>query len=322
MLHRIQTLFTASIRIWLACGIWVLDAQSPTYLYRLGSTQVVPLEVISWRVGDTTALQVIQAATHPFQDIFFGDSIQIELVFLAEGMAPQVYQTSKVEADTWNFICRWKVLPGLRGWFVKLHVEGTSIEGFAAGHLPSVAYPWAVGEKGVYAWQSNSLREIPADSFPRLFQPYWYDTLLPTAPYVPVKKSKFLPCSSGAWHLPGLYVWQKSRPLYPPPLHKYLYQKISLSDSLQKLWEKRVREAAMLFTRTIPGERSDRGLLWIFIGPPSAILYAYYKQIWIYENLFSQTVFWEFSFEADEWKLLRRYEYQPIWEKVLSTWRM
>lgn len=311
------------MRIRLACGIWVLlSGQSPTYLYRLGSSEVFPLEVLSWRLSDTTIQQVIRVPTYAFREIFFDDSLKVELIFSCEGMPPQIYHTVSAQSETLHFTCSWKVLPGQRGWSLLFRAEGSSAEGFAIGHLPPAPYPWTVWGMKVFAWQKDTFREVPLDSFSLLLRPYLYDTSYPTAPHVWRRKSKTKsPLSNvGAWYLPGLYVWQKDRPLYPP--YKYLQKQGALSDSLQELWLSRVKYAATTFSRTKPGERSDRGLIWIFMGPPSAILYAYHRQIWIYENLFGQTVFWEFSFEAEEWKLLRRSEYQPIWQKALEAWSM
>lgn len=141
----------------------------------------------------------------------------------------------------------------------------------------------------------------------KAFRPALVDTSLPLPPYVLKKPKKtqkvFSPC---AWYLGGdtsrifwSCVWP-GRP-YPAPGASFPAPPQSVG-----------KEAFFRFSDIKPGERTDRGLVFLFLGMPSVRLRSPTQEIWVYPE---REVSFYFSFSGGTWVLSRRLEYQALWKK-------
>ncbi|MCS7297982.1 MAG: GWxTD domain-containing protein [Bacteroidia bacterium] len=151
----------------------------------------------------------------------------------------------------------------------------------------------------------------PGDSlWKAVLLPAEVDTSIPALPYL-VGRHRRSPPLVGldcAWYLRGdttqvfwtcgenrlFYSLRGSRHTSPPP--------------------SRWQEAYQLFSDKKPGERSDRGLIYLFYGPPPLRLLSSHREIWVYPE---ENVSFHFMWEKGEWQLMRRLEYKAIWEKKI-----
>jgi hypothetical protein len=139
------------------------------------------------------------------------------------------------------------------------------------------------------------------------FRPASVDTSLPLPPYV-LKKPKKTPkvFSLCAWYLRGdttRVFWRCVWPARPYPAPG-----ASLSSPPPNAW----REAFYRFSDIKPGERTDRGLIFLFLGAPSVRLRSPTQEIWLYPE---REASFYFSFSGETWVLRRRLEYQALWKR-------
>jgi len=89
----------------------------------------------------------------------------------------------------------------------------------------------------------------------------------------------------------------------------------------------RVEEANRLFTTYKEGWKTDKGMIFIVMGPPDRVQRSKDREVWVYSQRanFSEINF-TFNrranqFVEDHYELQRYVEYQPIWYPMVEAWR-
>lgn len=90
-----------------------------------------------------------------------------------------------------------------------------------------------------------------------------------------------------------------------------------------RVFYSRVALANMLFPDTDEGWRTDRGMIYIMLGPPSVLNITPTSEEWIYGSDKQGVVFTfeNYSGLKNDFSLMRSNTYQSIWQQVLTTWR-
>jgi GWxTD domain-containing protein len=89
----------------------------------------------------------------------------------------------------------------------------------------------------------------------------------------------------------------------------------------------RVEEANQLFTTYKEGWKTDKGMIYIILGPPDKVQRSKDREVWSYDQRGNaQNVNFTFNrrnnqFVDDHYELVRYAEYQPIWYPVVEAWR-
>ncbi|WP_233846172.1 GWxTD domain-containing protein [Dyadobacter sp. CY326] len=89
----------------------------------------------------------------------------------------------------------------------------------------------------------------------------------------------------------------------------------------------RVEEANQLFTTYKDGWKTDKGMIYIVLGPPDKVQRSKDREVWTYDQRGNaQNVNFTFNrknnqFVDDHYELVRYAEYQPIWYPVVEAWR-
>lgn len=89
-----------------------------------------------------------------------------------------------------------------------------------------------------------------------------------------------------------------------------------------RVFYSRVALANMLFPCRDEGWRTDRGMIYIMLGPPSVVNITPTSEEWTYGGG-NGTVFTfeNYSGIKNDFTLLRSNTYQSVWQQVLTTWR-
>ena len=89
-----------------------------------------------------------------------------------------------------------------------------------------------------------------------------------------------------------------------------------------RVFYSRVALANMFFPSSIEGWQTDRGMIYIMLGPPSIVNITPTSEEWVYGDanglLFT---FENISGLRNDYSLLRSNTYQSVWSQVLTTWR-
>ena len=101
------------------------------------------------------------------------------------------------------------------------------------------------------------------------------------------------------------------------------------ADLIRKYYS-RVEEANRLFSSFKEGWKTDRGMVYVVLGPPERIERSYDRETWYFNHpgSFRENA-WQFrrvqfapeQFVIEDYVLLRGVQYQMYWERVLSKWR-
>lgn len=89
----------------------------------------------------------------------------------------------------------------------------------------------------------------------------------------------------------------------------------------------RVEEANQLFTSYKEGWKTDKGMIYIILGPPDKVQRSKDREVWTFDQRGNaQNVNFTFNrrnnqFVDDHYELVRYAEYQPIWYPVVEAWR-
>jgi len=89
----------------------------------------------------------------------------------------------------------------------------------------------------------------------------------------------------------------------------------------------RVEEANQLFTSYKEGWKTDKGMIFIVLGPPDKVQRSKDREVWTYDQRANaQNVNFTFNrrtnqFVDDHYELVRYAEYQPIWYPIVEAWR-
>lgn len=97
---------------------------------------------------------------------------------------------------------------------------------------------------------------------------------------------------------------------------------------LKELYFQRVYEANLYFHENVEGWRTERGMIYIIFGKPSAIVIYNGYEDWFYERtqLNDKPVFFRFKVQQKkgmktEYILERKTEYYDIWNDAIDAWR-
>ncbi len=99
------------------------------------------------------------------------------------------------------------------------------------------------------------------------------------------------------------------------------------AKELLKIWYNRATYSNYYFTSYKQGWKTDRGLIYIVLGPPDDIQHFDDAEKWIYLNtkedkqielIFIQQLN---SISFNDYTLIRENKYEPIWSKAINSWR-
>lgn len=118
---------------------------------------------------------------------------------------------------------------------------------------------------------------------------------------------------------------------YKKALDKYWLNLMNGNEAVAqqsiKSYYGRVEEANQLFTTYKEGWKTDKGMIFIVLGPPDKVQRSKDREVWTYEQRGNaQNVNFTFNrrnnqFVDDHYELVRYAEYQPIWYPVVEAWR-
>ncbi|WP_345265965.1 GWxTD domain-containing protein [Nibrella viscosa] len=89
----------------------------------------------------------------------------------------------------------------------------------------------------------------------------------------------------------------------------------------------RVEEANKLFTSYKEGWKTDKGMIYIILGPPDRVQRSRDREVWVYTKRANVSeINFTFNkrpnqFVEDHYELVRYVEYQPIWYPIVEAWR-
>ncbi|GAA4445828.1 hypothetical protein GCM10023189_00200 [Nibrella saemangeumensis] len=89
----------------------------------------------------------------------------------------------------------------------------------------------------------------------------------------------------------------------------------------------RVEEANKLFTTYKEGWKTDKGMIYIVLGPPDRVQRSRDREVWVYTKRANVSeINFTFNkrpnqFVEDHYELVRYVEYQPIWYPIVEAWR-
>ena len=89
-----------------------------------------------------------------------------------------------------------------------------------------------------------------------------------------------------------------------------------------RVFYSRVALANMLFSGRVEGWQTDRGMIYIMLGPPSIVNITPTSEEWVYGD--SNGLLFTFENTSglrNDFSLLRSNTYQSVWSQVLTTWR-
>ena len=94
-----------------------------------------------------------------------------------------------------------------------------------------------------------------------------------------------------------------------------------------KEYYKRVRETNTMFTTYKEGWKTDMGMIYIVLGPPSKVFLKNDGIMWIYNKSYELPRIAFFftqintAFSENHYVLVRKAEYQNLWFRTISLWR-
>ena len=96
---------------------------------------------------------------------------------------------------------------------------------------------------------------------------------------------------------------------------------------LIRVYYNRVVFANLYFPSSKQGWKTDRGMIYLLLGPPLAVERTETRETWYYEaSETGEKITFEFNLTDDYWigydfKLKRKEEFRPIWNKAVDSWR-
>lgn len=96
---------------------------------------------------------------------------------------------------------------------------------------------------------------------------------------------------------------------------------------LIRVYYNRVVFANLYFPSSKQGWKTDRGMIYLVLGPPLAVEKTETRETWIYEaSETGEKITFEFNLADDYWigydfKLRRKEEHRSVWNKAIDSWR-
>ncbi len=103
--------------------------------------------------------------------------------------------------------------------------------------------------------------------------------------------------------------------------------KESLAKQIIKSYYRRVEKANDLFSTYKEGWKTDKGMIYLILGPPSRIQRSGQREVWLYAQSanFSEIIFTFYrkqnQFSEDHYELVRYPEYGAYWYPFVEAWR-
>ncbi|MDX1531472.1 MAG: GWxTD domain-containing protein [Rhodothermales bacterium] len=102
-----------------------------------------------------------------------------------------------------------------------------------------------------------------------------------------------------------------------------------VAQNLLRHYYERVEEANLLFTSHKPGWKTDRGMLYVVLGPPVYVEETMEGEVWYYDYggtagnafLFERVDAWGAADPFQQVVLVRRPAYERAWERAVARWR-
>lgn len=279
-----------------------------------------PAEVQTYRLSAEEWVVWVRLDLQGWLPYVFDTVLQVRL---------QAYTEKGIVVDTsftlptvpqWRGALRGRFPPALAGEMVSLYFsysEAPSEPLHARTHWAAQSLPFWIESEAAHLRAPVRLQTVegsiyeamPGDSVWHLFfQAACVDTTRPLPPYLLSAPRKRPPCTEigCAWHLRG----DTTRVFWTCGERYLLYGAPGGSLPLPPL--KRWQEAHRMFSQRKPGERSDRGMIYLFYGEPSLRLLTPTREVWVYPQ---ENVSFHFIWEKGDWRLIRRLEYQGIWRR-------
>ncbi|MGR3812285.1 GWxTD domain-containing protein [Jiulongibacter sp. NS-SX5] len=101
----------------------------------------------------------------------------------------------------------------------------------------------------------------------------------------------------------------------------------SLAKQIIKSYYRRVKRANELFTTYKEGWKTDKGMIFLILGPPTRIQRNGMREVWLYSQSanFSEIIFTFYrkpnQFSEDHYELVRYPEYGAYWYPFVEAWR-
>lgn len=97
------------------------------------------------------------------------------------------------------------------------------------------------------------------------------------------------------------------------------------SKALIRIYYQRAQEANRRFTSYVPGWKTDRGMIYMILGPPASVYRSDNLEQWTY-NTDNGTITLDFKqilnpFTDNDFSLVRREEYEYPWYQWVDKWR-
>lgn len=95
------------------------------------------------------------------------------------------------------------------------------------------------------------------------------------------------------------------------------------AKKLIKNYYRRISEANELFTNYKEGWRTDKGMIYTIMGPPSSRQFVGQREVWTYAGVEIYFTFYRKpnKFSEDHFELVRYPEYGSIWFPIVEAWR-
>ena len=100
-----------------------------------------------------------------------------------------------------------------------------------------------------------------------------------------------------------------------------------MAKKIIKSYYNRVEEANRIFTTYKEGWKTDKGMIYIVLGPPNKVQRNRNKEVWVYSQTqnFSEILFTFYKkpnqFTDNNYELVRYPEYQSYWYPYVEAWR-
>ena len=101
----------------------------------------------------------------------------------------------------------------------------------------------------------------------------------------------------------------------------------TLAKTIIRSYYRRVEKANKLFTNYKEGWKTDKGMIYLILGPPSRIQKNGNREVWLYAQSanFSEIIFTFYrkphQFSEDHYELVRYPEYGAYWYPFVEAWR-
>ncbi|MCS6789462.1 MAG: hypothetical protein NZ580_00570 [Bacteroidia bacterium] len=294
-------------------GIWSRSIAQEVWLLRGPEVSYPPLQARAYRTTAKEWVIYLRADLERWMPYVFDSVFSVKITLHSDkGIEAEGTLTLPAQRH-WQGVWRSELPPRLAGkpFILRLSFpEAAEDFLFTWIYLPkAVTGSWIASSDNVLSsfislhdTFGRAYKISPQDSLWQIFlHPAEVDTSAPLLPYIQRKAEKSKPVPHpGAW-----YLRRDSSQVF---WHGYQPAPYSL---LPKVTDSLLQRAFQLFSDTKPGERSDRGLVYLAWGPPPVEILSPFHRIWVYPEKG-----WSFHFRwrKGTWHLDRKLEYQAAWQ--------